>query len=199
MDGGIIMVNSVQLVSNTAQAYKTNDKRNVKEDQRINTGEENGVIVEIGKTENKSVTYSNPVSRPSAMSVEDIDRLWEEVDKATASLRELVENLIVNQGKKAGSVHDGKEILLIDSKTRAEAEKMISDDGEWGVAAVSSRIVDFAKSISGGDKSKIAELKDAIEKGFKAAEEALGGELPDICKKTYDEVMRQMDQWEKEE
>ncbi|MGI6777222.1 MAG: hypothetical protein ACOX7R_04130 [Acetivibrionales bacterium] len=193
------MVNSVQLVSNTAQAYKTNDKRNVKEDQRINTGEENGVIVEIGKTENKSVTYSNPVSRPSAMSVEDIDRLWEEVDKATASLRELVENLIVNQGKKAGSVHDGKEILLIDSKTRAEAEKMISDDGEWGVAAVSSRIVDFAKSLSGGDKSKIAELKDAIEKGFKAAEEALGGELPDICKKTYDEVMRQMDQWEKEE
>lgn len=193
------MVNSVQFAPNTAQAYKTNDKRNVKENQIINTGKENGVIVDIGKTRNKSATYSNPASRPSAMNIEDVDRLWEEADRATASLRKLVEDLIANQGKKARGVPSEKKTLLIDSKTRAEAEKMISDDGEWGVAAVSSRIVDFAKSLSGGDKSKIAVLRDAIEKGFKAAEEALGGELPDICKKTYDEVMKQLDQWEKEE
>jgi phosphoenolpyruvate-protein kinase (PTS system EI component) len=193
------VVNSVQFAPNTAQAYKTNDKRNVKENQIINTGKENGVIVDIGKTRNKSATYSNPASRPSAMNIEDVDRLWEEADRATASLRKLVEDLIANQGKKARGVPSEKKTLLIDSKTRAEAEKMISDDGEWGVAAVSSRIVDFAKSLSGGDKSKIAVLRDAIEKGFKAAEEALGGELPDICKKTYDEVMKQLDQWEKEE
>ena len=59
-------------------------------------------------------------------------------------------------------------------------------------------MVNFAKAISGGDKSKISILRDAIEKGFKEAEEAFGGVLPEISHKTLERTMEKLDDWEKE-
>ena len=58
--------------------------------------------------------------------------------------------------------------------------------------------MDFAKALSGGDKSKLPELRAAIEKGFREAERILGG-LPQISRDTYDEVMRLLDEWANEE
>ena len=54
----------------------------------------------------------------------------------------------------------------------------------------------MAKALSGGDSSKIGKLKEGFLKGFKEAEKAWGGELPDISKKTYDEVLKRFDEWE---
>ncbi len=56
--------------------------------------------------------------------------------------------------------------------------------------------MNMAKALSGGDTSKIGELKEGFLKGFKEAEKAWGGELPDISKKTYDEVLKRFDEWE---
>ncbi|NLT47392.1 MAG: hypothetical protein GXX92_03155, partial [Clostridiales bacterium] len=53
--------------------------------------------------------------------------------------------------------------------------------------------------ISGGDKSKFEELKGAIDQGFQAAREALGGYLPEICEETYRETMRKLVIWATEE
>jgi hypothetical protein len=78
------------------------------------------------------------------------------------------------------------------------AKQAISEDGEFGVKAVSDRLVDFAISISGGDKSKLSELISAIDEGFAAAKEALGGELPAISQQTYDETMRKLNEWANE-
>ena len=72
---------------------------------------------------------------------------------------------------------------------------MISEDGPFGVKAVSDRIVDFAIAVSGNDTSKLGELKAAIDKGFEKARDAFGGTLPDICNRTYDEAMRKLDEW----
>jgi hypothetical protein len=59
--------------------------------------------------------------------------------------------------------------------------------------------VNFAKALSGGDRSKLAELKAGIEKGFREAERVFGGKLPQICYDTYDEIMRQLDEWANED
>ena len=53
--------------------------------------------------------------------------------------------------------------------------------------------------MSGNDKTKINELKAAIEQGYRAAEKAFGGELPEICKKTIERTMEKLDQWAQSE
>ena len=63
---------------------------------------------------------------------------------------------------------------------------------------MATRLMDMAKALSGGDPSKIEELRTAVQKGFKAAGVDLGGKLPGICNDTYDEVMRRFDEWAKE-
>ena len=109
-------------------------------------------------------------------------------DVASDNLRYLVEELIQNQGKL-------RNRAVIDIHTVNEAKELISEDGPYGVQAVSDRIVDFAIAVSGGDKSKLEELKAAIDKGFEKARDAFGGTLPDICNQTHDEVMRKLDDW----
>ncbi|MEG1476335.1 MAG: hypothetical protein RSC38_01250 [Oscillospiraceae bacterium] len=88
--------------------------------------------------------------------------------------------------------------IKVSDADRAKAQAAISDGGEWSVNAVSERILDMAKSLSGGDASKFAELKNAVKKGFDAAEKAWGDKLPEISGKTYDKVMEGFDAWEKE-
>jgi hypothetical protein len=190
------MINGVNSNPYSSRIGYTNDKNTRTEYTDRSGAEETGVVLDIGSGGTKSAVYGRPSGKINA---EEINRLWEQTERATESLRNLVERLIGRQGKKAEDILSGKEILLVDDEARAEAEKMISEDGEWGVKAVSSRIVDFAKAISGGDKSRLGELRNAIEEGFKQAEKAFGGTLPDISRKTYDEVMKQLDEWEKEE
>lgn len=83
----------------------------------------------------------------------------------------------------------------MDAATKAQAQEDVSEDGYWGVKQTSERILDFAKALTGGDPSKIDEMKAAFEKGFKAAEKLWGGELPEISQKTYDAVMKGFEEW----
>ena len=186
------MIHSIKTNITTDQNYQLKEKQSYNIDETVQPKEEKDVVLEIGNSPKSTATYSKPTAqRPDA---ETINRLWEQAEKATQSLRSLVESLIGKQGKKLQDLLDGKDFLLVDNETRAEAEKAISEDGEWGVKAVSTRIVEFAKAFAGDDKEKIAKMRDAIEQGFKEAEKAFGGQLPDISKKTYDEVMKQLDE-----
>ncbi|MCD6449970.1 MAG: hypothetical protein J7L34_05635 [Thermotogaceae bacterium] len=62
---------------------------------------------------------------------------------------------------------------------------------------VAKKILNFAKAISGYDKSKIPLLKEAVNEGFDEVKKIFG-ELPDVSKKTYDLVMKGFNEWEKE-
>lgn len=188
------MVNPINSTDRSQLVY-TNDKKSVDKQENIQK-DETGVILELGNNREKSATYSKPVAGRDS---KEIDRLWKETQKTVESLRSIVVRLVVNQGKKLENVLSGKDKLFVDADARAEAEKLLSEDGEMGVKAVSTRIVNFAKALSGGDKSRLAELKAGIEKGFRQAEEAFGGKLPQISSSTYDEIMKQLDEWEKEE
>ncbi len=86
--------------------------------------------------------------------------------------------------------------FLSPQDTPETAAKAIAKDGAWGVNAVATRLLDMAVSLSGGDTSKIAALRGAVEKGFKAAEKVLGGTLPGVCQETYTETMKRFDYWE---
>ena len=78
---------------------------------------------------------------------------------------------------------------------RQNAQAAISADGEWGIEKTAQRILDFAMALSGGDPSKIETLKNAVIKGFKQAEAAWGGALPDICYGTFDKIMKGFEEW----
>jgi hypothetical protein len=85
--------------------------------------------------------------------------------------------------------------ITYDAATIDEARQLISEDGYWGVEAVSDRIVDFARAISGGDLNQYNRLLGAIQKGFGQAQSAWGGKMPDITQQTYDRTMEKMEAW----
>lgn len=188
------MINSVKGNSTVNQGYEPKEKQNTRNAEATKAKDNESVVLELGSKPEVSAAYSKPKTHHVDMN--EVNRLLEESEKSYRGLRELVERLISKQGKKLEHLLSGKEVLHIDEETRAAATQAISENGEWGVKAVSDRIVAFAKAISGDDKAKLGELKEAIAQGFKEAEKAFGGTLPDISQKTYDEVMRKLDEWE---
>ncbi|MBE0465959.1 MAG: hypothetical protein IBX71_01870 [Candidatus Desulforudis sp.] len=69
--------------------------------------------------------------------------------------------------------------------------------GFWGAEETAKRILDFAKNLAGGDRSKISILRDAVVQGFQQAAVILGG-LPEVSQETHRLVMEGFDKWEKE-
>ncbi|OMF36929.1 hypothetical protein BK133_08430 [Paenibacillus sp. FSL H8-0548] len=145
---------------------------------------------------NSSVEQKTTYEKPKADQA-TIDKLKGESDRIYNDLRKIVEELLKKQGMTFSDV-TADTILEVDEATRLEAQARIEGEGELSPEKVSDRIVDFAKAVSGGDASKFEVLKSAIEEGFKQAASALGGELPDISKKTYDLVMQKLNQWKEE-
>ncbi len=83
----------------------------------------------------------------------------------------------------------------VDEKTQAAAQEAISENGCWGVKQTSGRLLAFAQALTGGDASKAEEMRQAVQKGFEAAEKAWGGALPQITRDTYDATMKLFDDW----
>jgi|GEM_PF-4828698 len=88
-------------------------------------------------------------------------------------------------------------MLEINQATRDEAAALIGENGPFGVKAVSERILEFAKAISGGDTSKIDLLRDAFIAGYNEAATLFGGNdmMPEISLKTYDAVIAGFETW----
>lgn len=153
--------------------------------------------IELGTTTSEDIgTYT--VDRKK------IDEIKADFARNTESFKKMVEAMIEKQGKKVNQVlkdlAERKDVeITVDSETQAAAQAAISEDGYFGVNKTSERIVDFAKALSGGDKSKIETLRNAFKEGFESAKEAFGGELPEISQQTYDKVMQGFDDWAKEE
>ncbi|MDD3919806.1 MAG: hypothetical protein PHO41_01320 [Eubacteriales bacterium] len=151
------------------------------------------------KTEStKDVGYENLKAKAAKM-----------VDTMTQQRYDSLQRLVAQMfGDQASAIMNAKSGLkdamagIISSLENPEAasiqaQSAIAEDGEFGVNAVATRIMDMAVSLSGGDTGKITMLKNAVEKGFKEAGAAWGDELPEISGKTYDEVMKRFDYWEK--
>ncbi len=97
-----------------------------------------------------------------------------------------------------GSVDNALPALETDP---AKAQAALEGDGAYSVKSVSDRIMKLAEAIAGDNQDKIQEMRDAVEKGFKAAgldfNSATGNKkLPQICQDTYTEIMNRFDKWQ---
>ncbi|MBQ8591267.1 MAG: hypothetical protein IJ485_00745 [Lachnospiraceae bacterium] len=129
-----------------------------------------------------------------------IAKLKADAEARTANLKSIVEQMLTKQGTAYNNANDMWSILssgdfTVDAATKAQAQEDISEDGYWGVKQTSERILDFAKALTGGDPDKIEEMREAFKKGYEDAQKTWGGELPDICKQTYDAVFEGFDAW----
>ncbi len=156
---------------------------------------ETGVVYEpSGETAPAKKTYKQNTAL--------INQLKADAEARTAQLKSLVEKLISGQGNAIGTADDTgiwsflrKGDFTVDAATKAQAQADIAEDGYWGVEQTSSRILDFAKALTGGDPDKIEEMRKAFEKGFKQATDTWGDELPEISQKTYAATMQKFDDW----
>lgn len=81
----------------------------------------------------------------------------------------------------------------IDPSTVAQAQADIAEDGFFGVEAVADRIVSFSQALSGGNPAQLQNMRQAVERGFAAAERAWGRELPEISQQTLEAVRAEFD------
>ncbi len=170
-----------------ASSQKATDEKNTS----TKLTEETGVVYEPSK-ETKATKKYTP---DTAM----IQKLKADAEARTAQLRSLVEQMMVKQGTAYGQANDiwsflAKGDYKVDPATKAQAQADIAEDGYWGVEQTSQRIIDFATALTGGDPSKVDDMREAFKKGYAMAEEKWGGELPEISKKTYDAVMKKFDE-----
>lgn len=161
-----------------------------------------GVVYEKSETPTKA-TYT-PGSKKK-VDQETIDKLKADAEARYSQLADLVQKLMTKQGEtsKYASLSDlmkgvVKGDVAVDPEIVAQAKKDVADDGYWGVEQTASRIVDFAKALSGGDPKQAEAMRKAIDKGFKEATKTWGDSLPDISSKTYDRINEMLDEWTNE-
>lgn len=169
----------------------------VKKEDPAKKAESDNSVAAVYEPSSDQEAVSESSKKAYAPNEELIAKMKADVEQRTAQLRSLVEKIILHQAEKGSSIFDflGKEYSAEDI---AQAKEDISEDGYWGVKQTSQRILDFAVALTGGDPDKIEEMRSAFEKGYKMAEETWGGELPDICKQTYDAVFAGFDKMAEE-
>lgn len=178
--------NSYSATENTKAAETTETKK-------TENAAETGVVYEPSKeaaTDSAKKTYKPDTNL--------VNKLKSDAEARTAQLRSLVEKMMTGQADSYGKANDIWSFLregnfTVDPATKLQAQADIAEDGYWGVKQTSERILDFAKALTGGDPSKIEDMRAAFEKGYKQAEKTWGGKLPDISKQTYDAVMKGFD------
>ncbi len=144
----------------------------------------------------------NQASKTKGLSADELKAIQEQ---QMASFHNLLSSMLNSQGG-FQNIANGKNLqitkdlfsqLNITPADSAKAAQAISEDGEWGVKAVATRIMDMAVALSGGNTEKLSILRDAVEKGFAAAEKQWGGKLPSITQQTHKEIDNRFDYWEK--
>lgn len=195
-------VNGITNAANTYDPYQTTQTA-------AKTAEETGAASGASAKEDTGVVYE-PTKDTAAVpaktytqNTELVNKMKADAQAHTQQLQNIVQQLMTKQTQTFGAANDMWRFLAsgkfeVDEATKLQAQKDIAEDGYWGVKQTSDRIIDFAKALTGGDPSKIEEMRDAFKKGYKQAEKTWGGNLPDISKQTYDAVMEKFDKMAEE-
>ncbi|MGE4498642.1 MAG: hypothetical protein AB7E48_12285 [Deferribacterales bacterium] len=76
-------------------------------------------------------------------------------------------------------------------------DSYFGDDAYWGAEKTSGRIMDFIKSISGGDPERLEQARNGAVKGYKSVEGQLGT-MPQVCVDTLELLMEKIDAYKEE-
>ena len=151
--------------------------------------------------------------KTKGLSAEQVDALKADLETQEQTiLNIMIQAMTESNDKLQGWLDDGIGILnfggiQIDAARFAlpevatnpeDAAKAIAPGGAWSVDAVSTRIFDLASAIAGNDPERLAEMKAAVEDGFKQAgmewNKMTGQDnMPEISKQTYTEIMSRFD------
>jgi len=140
----------------------------------------------------------NSVSVSDRVSLGDQDKVGKTYGPGlkVSSGYELLRRLVVKNLEEQGvtlQIGTGDSTIDLTTLTPGEAQALVAEDGYFGVDKTSDRIVDFAINAFSGDPARLQEMKDAIDKGFSDAQDALGGSLPGISQQTYNAIMEKLD------
>ncbi len=191
-------VNSINGLDSTAASYATSAQQNARAAEQAKSSssseKDEGVVYDKGSS-SRTDSSKNIYSREAIVA-----QMKKDAEERTAQLRNMVAKMISSQGAKIGQADSIWRFLAsgdytVSPEVKAQAQKDIAEDGYWGVEQTSDRIIEFAKALTGGDESKVEEMRNAFEKGFKMATGAWGSKLPDISQRTYDAVMKKFDEW----
>lgn len=195
-------VNGITSTSTAYEAYQSSQpvKTNT-ETAAANVTETKDVAAVYEPSKESESSKSQSVNY--AQNTELVNKLKADAEAHTQQLQNIVQQLMTKQGQTYNTANDIWKFLAsgdftVDAATKEQAEKDIAEDGYWGVEQTSDRIIDFAKALTGGDPSKIEDMREAFKKGYEQAEKTWGGELPEISKKTYDAVMEKFDKMAEE-
>jgi len=183
-------VNGITNVGDSYSAYSAVKDTEPVVNEAVSTEKEDVAAVYEPSLEMPTKTYK--------ANQELINKLKSDAEARVSQLQSIVNQLISKQANTFGKATDIWSFLregnfTVDPQTKAQAQADIAEDGYWGVEATSDRIVDFATALTGGDPSKLEEMRDAFKKGYEQAEKTWGGKLPEISQKTYDAVMKKFD------
>ena len=129
-----------------------------------------------------------------------IEKMKAEAELKTAQLRTLVEKMLLKQGEQFTTLEDAFDMIKdgtieVDDETVLEAQKEIADDGYWGVENTSERLFSFAKALAGNDPTKADSMLEALQRGYDEASKIWGGELPELCQKTFETTKQKLCDW----
>lgn len=188
-------INSVS--SNFTAAYNTaNIKASSEEAAKTMEAEAKKTEVKVASKRKKTDTVEK--TKYTQEQLNAIENIKNAEAQRTKSFNSMIQKMLGKQANLANITKDSFLNINITPVDIENAKKAIGEGGEYSVNSVADRIMDMAIALSGGDDSKLSELKAAVEKGFKLAEKQWGGKLPGICGDTYDEVMKRFDKWQNE-
>ena len=188
---------NVQVTSGYASVTANNA---VKAAEAVQKQEDKTAVTGVGSKPNTDrVEFSQDTKVTTKMSESEraklVQSLKADQENQTARFTNMVMQMFQKQGI-TGLAVQGDNLwktiasgnFTVDAQTKAEAQEAISEDGYWGVKQTSQRLFDFAQALAGDNPEQMKKMQDAIEKGFKQAEEAWGGSLPSISGETYKAV-----------
>lgn len=161
---------------------------------------------ESSKADKDTFVKSSDAEKPAGTTQKKLTaaQLEDMQNQQIQSFQKMLSSILTSQADKSNVAKNGMGAvnadlfsrLTVTPEQQAAAQQAVSEDGEWGVNAVATRIMDMAVSLSGGDSSKVSELRAAVEKGFKQAGFQWGQKLPSVCQDTYSEIEKRFDYWE---
>ena len=159
-------------------------------------------------------SFSNPIdtwtpssldmNRPGVKGAADasmVEKLWNDTNHAAEAIRRLVSSMMGSNdasGQGFWAIRAGGKFQLSEAD-RAQAQQLVSEDGFFGVAQTTDRIMGFAKALvgEGASEKHIENMRNAVQKGFDEVAKMFGGfdKLPDVTKQTYEAIMKAFDDW----
>lgn len=183
--------------SSTYTGYQDTTKTKAEESAKATeTKKENGVSYEKSSEPEKKATYSiNKMSKEDRAAL--VKQLKQDEANRKNQLTSLVQKMFGGQAgvSKLADLFSPENLKNVSEADIAQAKEDISEDGYWGVKQTSQRLFDFASALAGDDVEKMKEMQAAMEKGFKKATKAWGGELPGICQETMSAANKLFDDY----